>query len=179
LKFTGPGVPDVYEGNEIWDYSLVDPDNRRPVDYDLRRKMLCDLKGTTAEELLRSWADGRIKLFVTQRLLHLRREHPDFFRQGNYVPLQTIGAFADCAVAYMREYAGHFLLVVATRLSSRLGFPATGERWKDTAVKLPESLPVDKLNELFTARQMQASERSLNVADAMDVLPFAAFTNLL
>ena len=62
LKLTAPGVPDIYQGNEIWDFSLVDPDNRRPVDYDLRRKMLCGLKNATAQELLGNWPDGRIKL---------------------------------------------------------------------------------------------------------------------
>ena len=103
LKFTSPGVPDIYQGNEIWDYSLVDPDNRRPVDYDLRRKLLCGLKNATAQELLGNWPDGRIKLMVTRRLLHLRRAHAEFFRQGNYIPLQTSGAFADSAVAFMRE----------------------------------------------------------------------------
>ena len=129
-------MPDIYQGNEIWDFSLVDPDNRRPVDYDLRRKLLCGLKNATARELLGNWPDGRIKLMVTQRLLHLRREHAEFFRQGNYIPLQTSGAFADCVVAFTREHDGDFLLVVATRLSSRLGFPPTGERWQDTAVTI-------------------------------------------
>ena len=96
-------MPDIYQGNEIWDYSLVDPDNRRPVDYDLRRKLLCGLKNATARELLGNWPDGRIKLMVTQRLLHLRRAHAEFFRQSSYIPLQTSGAFADCVVAFTRE----------------------------------------------------------------------------
>ena len=179
LKFTGPGVADIYQGNEIWDYSLVDPDNRRPVDYDLRRKMLCGLKNASPEDLMRCWPDGRIKLLTTQRLLHLRREHAQFFRRSSYVPLQATGAFADCVVAFAREDAEQCLLVIATRLSSRLGFPATGERWKDTAIKLPDSLPAKPMSDLFTKQQLRLSDGSINLAEAMPALPFAVYTNLL
>src|SRR5207249_10786761 len=77
LKLTPPGVPDVYQGDEIWDYSLVDPDNRRPVDYKRRREMLDALPGATPEELVRNWPDGRIKMFLTQQVLQFRREHVD------------------------------------------------------------------------------------------------------
>ena len=73
LKLTSPGVPDIYQGNEIWDYSLVDPDNRRPVDYNRRREMLDTLATATPGELMQTWPDGRIKLFLTQRLLRFRR----------------------------------------------------------------------------------------------------------
>ena len=80
LKLTSPGVPDIYQGTEIWDYSLVDPDNRRPVDYDLRRQMLKSLSSATPGELMQTWPDGRIKMFLTQRLLRLRRGHAGSFR---------------------------------------------------------------------------------------------------
>ena len=179
LKFTGPGVPDLYQGNEIWDYSLVDPDNRRPVDYDVRRKMLFGLKDASAEDLLRCWPDGRIKLLATQHLLHLRRKHAEFFRRSSYIPLQAIGAFADCVVAFAREDGEGCILVLATRLSSRLGFPATAERWKDTAIKLPDSLPTNAMTEIFSKQQRRLSDNSLNLAEAMAVLPFAVYTNLL
>ena len=179
LKFTGPGVPDVYQGNEIWDYSLVDPDNRRPVDYDLRRKMLCGLKGVTANELLQSWPDGRIKLSVTQRLLHLRRQNADFFARASYVPLQTAGTFADCAVAFVREHAGKFLIVVVTRLSSRLGFPATGERWKDTKLELLDSLAHAPMTEVLTGSKIKANGSAVHLAEAAAELPVAVYTNLV
>ena len=178
LKITGPGVPDIYQGNEIWDYSLVDPDNRRPVDYDLRRKMLCDLKNANAEELLRCWPDGRIKLLATRHLLHLRQKHAEFFRRSSYIPLQAINAFADCVVAFARAEGERCILVVTTRLSSRLGFPATAERWKDTAIKLPDSLPTNAMIELFSKQQLRLSDNSLNLAEAMAVLPFTVYTNL-
>ena len=89
LRLTVPGVPDIYQGTELWDLSLVDPDNRRPVDYDLREKLLDELQANppTPEDLLENWRDGRIKLFVIQHLLRLRRSYPDLFQQGGYTPL--------------------------------------------------------------------------------------------
>src|SRR5205085_9582514 len=104
LKLTSPGVPDIYQGNEIWNFSLVDPDNRRPVDYQQRRELLASLETAPPEELLRQWPDGRIKLLLTQRLLRLRREHAELFKRGNYVPLTVSGEFADCCVAFAREH---------------------------------------------------------------------------
>ncbi len=79
VKLTAPGVPDIYQGNELWDFSLVDPDNRRSVDYGYRQKLLDSLTGTNPAELIQSWPDGRIKLFLTQRLLRFRREESAFF----------------------------------------------------------------------------------------------------
>src|SRR5207245_2112390 len=82
--------------NEIWDYSLVDPDNRRPVDYKRRREMLDALPGATPEELVWNWPDGRIKMFLTQQVLQFRREHVDLFRRGEYLPLTASGTFGEC-----------------------------------------------------------------------------------
>jgi (1->4)-alpha-D-glucan 1-alpha-D-glucosylmutase len=177
LKLTSPGVPDIYQGNEIWDYSLVDPDNRRPVDYSLRRRMLAEVKNARAQELFGCWPDGRIKLFVTQRLLHLRRSDPEFFRAGSYVPLDTRGTFADCPIAFLRQHAGKFLLVLTTRLSSRLGFPPIGDRWQDTTIAFAERLPIDCMTEIFTGQKMQVEGNVLKVSSAAAELPFAVYTN--
>src|SRR5258706_5722433 len=87
LKATAPGVPDFYQGTELWDFSLVDPDNRRPVDYAARAAMLA--KMPAAPTLLRRWTDGRVKLFVTQRSLALRAAHTALFRDGAYTPLDA------------------------------------------------------------------------------------------
>ncbi|MFN7135631.1 MAG: malto-oligosyltrehalose synthase, partial [Myxococcales bacterium] len=93
LKLTCPGVPDTYQGNELWDYSLVDPDNRRPVDFEKRQALLASLDEAAAEdrrglcnELMASWTDGRVKLYVTAELLRLRRRLPQLFMQGSYAP---------------------------------------------------------------------------------------------
>src|SRR5213595_1243636 len=82
IKLTAPGVPDIYQGTEIWDDSLVDPDNRRPIDYARRREMLTQIENVPASELMQCWPDGRIKMRLTQRLLHLRRENQELFREG-------------------------------------------------------------------------------------------------
>jgi (1->4)-alpha-D-glucan 1-alpha-D-glucosylmutase len=177
LKLTAPGVPDIYQGSEIWNFSLVDPDNRRPVDYQRRQQMLGSLEQASPEELLEQWPDGRIKLFLTQRLLRFRREHQALFRHGKYVPLSLSGAFADCCVAFAREHEGQWITVLAPRLSSRVGFPPIGEKWQDTAVELPASLSREGARELFTGRELRADNGELKLAEAMATLPFAAFTN--
>ena len=92
LKLTSPGVPDIYQGNEIWDFSLVDPDNRRPVDYKVRAEMLSCLSSKTPEQLLQNWPDGRIKMFLTQRAAAFSRANiPIFSRRGDYLPLRATG----------------------------------------------------------------------------------------
>jgi (1->4)-alpha-D-glucan 1-alpha-D-glucosylmutase len=177
LKLTAPGVPDIYQGNEIWDYSLVDPDNRRPVDYQLRRAMLDALANATPEEMLRAWPDGRIKLFVTQRLLCLRRDHPELFRQGSYVPLTVTGAHADSCVAFAREHASAWLVVVVPRVSSRVGFPPLGTLWQDTSVELPEVAALGGATDVFTGRELRLEGRTLKVAEAMATFPLAVYKN--
>jgi len=177
LKLTVPGVPDVYQGNEIWDFSLVDPDNRRPVDYARRKEMLRSLETASPAELLQQWPDGRIKLLITQRLLRFRREHPLLFQHGAYSPLTVTGTFAESCVAFAREHEGKWIAVIAPRLSSRIGFPPVGEKWQDTAVELPPSLSREGARELFTSRDLPSDNDPLKLSYALAVLPFAAFSN--
>jgi len=179
LKLTSPGVPDIYQGNEIWDFSLVDPDNRRPVDYKRRREMLAQLAQAKPRELVDLWPDGRIKMFLTQRALQFRREHVDLFRRGGYLPLRASGTFAECCISFARELNGQWVVVIAPRLSSRIGFPPVGEKWKDTLVDLPEALVLDNAREIFTGRQFHHEGRRISASDAMSILPFAVYTNAL
>ena len=178
LKLTSPGVPDVYQGNEIWDYSLVDPDNRRPVDYNRRREMLESLATGNAHDLVRDWADGRIKMFLTQRISQFRRQHAELFQHGEYLPLTPSGTFAECCVSFAREREDQWIIVIAPRLSSHVGFPPIGESWKDTIVELPETLPLAHAHDLFTCRGIPVQGRRVKLADAMSTLPFAVITNL-
>jgi (1->4)-alpha-D-glucan 1-alpha-D-glucosylmutase len=178
LKLTSPGVPDIYQGNEIWDYSLVDPDNRRPVDYRPRREMLEALSASTSDELMRNWPDGRIKMFLTQRLLQFRREHVDLFQRGEYLPLGASGTLAECCVSFARRLGDQWIVVIAPRLSSRIGFPPIAERWKDTTLEFPETLSLEHAHNLFTCRKLHHESRRISIADALPILPFAVMTNL-
>ena len=173
LRLTSPGVPDIYQGNEIWDFSLVDPDNRRPVDYKHRRKMLASIAKAKPEELLQSWPDGRIKMFLTQRMLQFRRKHADLFQSGNYLPLKASGNLADCCINFARQLNDEWIVVIAPRLSSRIGFPPVGERWKDTSLELPETFSLGNMRELFTNRPVRFDGRKLDIAEGLSVLPFA------
>jgi (1->4)-alpha-D-glucan 1-alpha-D-glucosylmutase len=173
IKLTAPGVPDIYQGTEIWDDSLVDPDNRRPIDYARRREMLAQIEKVPANELMQCWPNGRIKMRLTQRLLRLRREDSELFREGNYESLNFGGAFANCAIGFVRRHGDRAIIVVVPRLSSRVGFPPIGDRWQDTHVVLPSGLL--NLRDVFCDRELRAENSQLQLAEAMSHVPFAVF----
>jgi len=175
IKLTAPGVPDIYQGTEIWDDSLVDPDNRRPIDYGRRREMLAQIEKVSANELMQCWPTGRIKMRLTQRLLHLRRENPELFREGNYEPLNFGGAFADCAIGFARRHGERSIIVIVPRLSSHLGFPPVGDRWQDTHVVLSSDL--SNLRDVSCDRELRVQNSELKLAVAMSQLPFAVLEN--
>jgi (1->4)-alpha-D-glucan 1-alpha-D-glucosylmutase len=130
LKHTAPGVPDLYQGSELWDLSLVDPDNRRPVDYELRRKLLAELGGLTPERIVARMDEGMPKLHVIRTALWLRREHPDWFGPGSaYTPVAATGSKADHVVAYLR---GDHVLTIGVRANVM-----RGNTWDETNLKLP------------------------------------------
>ncbi len=156
IKLTAPGVPDLYQGCELWCFSLVDPDNRRPVDFARREAALRQLHAVgdlpaLADELLETWEDGRIKLHLTTRLLHLRREHPELFAAGSYLPLAGDGPRAEFVVAFTRQQNEVWSLTAVPRFTARLvewedGLPAQryalGQpSWQDTALVLPDGAP--------------------------------------
>jgi (1->4)-alpha-D-glucan 1-alpha-D-glucosylmutase len=173
IKLSAPGVPDIYQGTEIWDDSLVDPDNRRPIDYARRREMLAQIEKVSANELLQCWPNGRIKMRLNQQLLHLRRENPEVFREGNYNPLNFGGELADCAIGFARRHGDRAIIVIVPRLSSHVGFPPVGDRWQDTHVVLPSHLT--GLRDVFCDRELRAENSQLKLAVAMSQLPFAVF----
>ncbi|HEU4626197.1 MAG TPA: malto-oligosyltrehalose synthase [Steroidobacteraceae bacterium] len=150
-KLTAPGVPDIYQGNEIWDDSLVDPDNRRPVDYDLRRRLLADVRDWTSREQLQagldSLEDGRCKLFVTFKTLELRRGQERLFRDGAYVPLTVSGASAQHVLAFARRADDQLAIVAVPRLSARLlgwreALPLGAGVWGETRIDIPPRVHV-------------------------------------
>jgi (1->4)-alpha-D-glucan 1-alpha-D-glucosylmutase len=152
-KFTAPGVPDTYQGNEIWDFSLVDPDNRRPVDYGQRRRMLAELRDLQAPDagrvraLVDNLDDGRCKLYLTWKVLQFRREHEELFRRGEYLPLRVSGDHAANLCAFARRYEGELAVAIAPRLYLRLlgdrdQPPLGADVWENTVVELPRGYDV-------------------------------------
>ncbi len=169
LKLTAPGVPDFYQGSELWDFSLVDPDNRRPVDYALRAERLQSLEGADPAELLAQWRDGRLKMFVTQRLLELRQKQPALFAGGSYSAVPTDGTFPDQVVAFQRATKDQTVLIVVPRLTASLGFPAIGDVWAETRI-VPGGAPRPWRN-IFTARSHAGGELALR--ELLGTLPIA------
>ncbi|MBX9846600.1 MAG: malto-oligosyltrehalose synthase [Xanthobacteraceae bacterium] len=127
LKATMPGVPDFYQGTELWDLALVDPDNRRPVDFTARQAMLAALPSASAGELADNWTDGRIKMALTRRLLQLRAEHPDAFRNGAYETVAVTSPHRDHVIAFKRSWQRSRFLVIVGRHYAAL--TSRGEHW--------------------------------------------------
>src|SRR5262249_57341296 len=132
----------------------------------------------TPGELMQTWSDGRIKLFLTKHILGLRREHADLFEQGEYLPLYANGTFAECCVSFVRRLDNDWVVVIAPRLSSRVGFPPIGEVWQDTAIQLPENFSLKGAHDLFTCRPIRHQKQQLAVRDVFSALPFGVITNL-
>ena len=171
LKLTTPGVPDLYQGTEFWDFSLVDPDNRRPVDFALRQQQL-DIH---APALLDDWRSGAIKQAVIARTLAMRAEHPVLFARGRYQPLHVTGPHADRVLAFAREWQGQWAVVVAPRLSAPLlqnsALPLINPReWADTRLELPFDGTEHKLNGLF-AHPVVTNNKAIRVSDALGSFP--------
>ncbi len=181
LKFTSPGVPDLYQGHEVISLTLVDPDNRQPVDYDALARSLDALEGLDIAQLpalVAAAHDGRAKLWIAWRLLALRRERPALFRDGDYVPLDVVGAHAEHVVAFARRHDGAVLVAIAGRLYARwLGEPgpaALGEAaWADTAVAidLPDGT---RLTDALTGASIVVEQGRIAVGAAFARLPVAA-----
>ncbi len=149
LKLTSPGVPDIYQGNELWDFSLVDPDNRRAVDYARRQELLHELaqfQSLSAEQLARrvrglmaNLDDGRAKLYLISRVLNFRSQHRELFKCGEYLPLSVEGTRAENVVVFARRYQDVIVIAVAPRFFSQLvsnknALPLGKEVWGDTRI---------------------------------------------
>lgn len=197
-KLTAPGVPDIYQGNEIWDFSLVDPDNRRPVDYTKRRRMLAELESIDMDtcvdrgligSLVTSMHDGRCKLFVTWKVLQFRRDHSALFRDGEYLPLRVSGEYAANVCAFARRHEGKLAVTVAPRLYLRLlgperdAAPLGEDVWGDTVIELPkeflEPVPLKNLMDGQIVPTSRTGSRIIvRLADALRNFPVGLLTHL-
>lgn len=162
LKLGAPGVPDIYQGNESWQFSLVDPDNRRLVDFAALRAKLKALALASPQEMLANWKDGRIKMHVTSKLLHARRADPELFGSGEYIPLRAAGRREANVIAFARHCDGRWALIVTGRFYSQ------ALDWTDTWLELPAGVPSSWRN-VLTGEIAEAQ----NVAELFDALPFA------
>ncbi len=187
-KLTAPGVPDIYQGNDTLDFSLVDPDNRRTVDYERRARLLAALEAHGdadpgfARALLSNLSDGRAKLYVTWRALQFRKAHAALFRDGAYLPATVVGEHASHLCVYARRLATESVLVIIPRLYVRLlgereVLPLGADVWTDTAIELPRRFGAAALHNILDgsviAAEARAGARFVPVSAALANFPVA------
>lgn len=192
LKVTSPGVPDFYQGTEIWDFSLCDPDNRRPVDFDRRRKMLTSLKENMAKygpdlkgvlkELLEQWEDGSVKLYVTSKALTYRGENHPLFMHGAYIPLTAEGDLKDHVCGFARQKDNNAVLVIVPRFMTQVSHftveaPFGEKVWGKTEILLPDEISGNIFKNVLTGEKVKvirrAEKRVLALADVFSCFPVA------
>jgi (1->4)-alpha-D-glucan 1-alpha-D-glucosylmutase len=194
LKLTSPGVPDTYQGNEVWAFDLVDPDNRRPVDYESRQTLLQQLQERArpgseclacVRDLLDRIEDGRAKLFVTWKTLGLRNQCRQLFQSGSYLPLEVRGSKSDHLCAFAREKEAQVAIIAAPRLCGTLlgegrQTPIGPEVWEDTRIGLPEHLRNRSYRNVFTGEGVgagsQGDEEWLRASLVLANFPVALLT---
>lgn len=166
LKMTAPGIPDFYQGGELWNFCLTDPDNRQPVDFRAGISAFENLKSQGAEpsagcvdDLLNNWTDGKLKLYLTTRGLNFRRLHPDLFSSGSYLPLATGGAHRRSVLAFARHFDGKWIVVAVPRLLHSFttsGVFPLAKMWSTTVIEFPAKAPA-VWKDLFTGEQIDLS----------------------
>jgi len=178
LRLTCPGIPDLYQGTEWWDLSLVDPDNRRPVDFKQREDALSESLSQRDPwpELLINWHDGRLKQYLIGNLLRLRQHHPALFEEGGYLPLAVSGPAAEHLLAFVRHSAQGGLIVVVPRLCSELLRDGRepfvdSTRWTGTFIHLPAHITATEFHHELNGRQQETERGTLSVATALRITP--------
>lgn len=178
LKITCPGVPDLYQGTELWDLSLVDPDNRRPVNFEERKQVLCEissLEPSDAARLLEAYADGKAKFYVVYRSLQVRRRLKELFADGVYLPLNVEGVYEHSILAFARKKLNNYAVTVAPRFLTDLlrAESSWGSiNWADTSIRLPDNSPSTWI-EAFTDKTLNAKDGQLPVNEIIDTFPVA------
>jgi (1->4)-alpha-D-glucan 1-alpha-D-glucosylmutase len=183
VKLTSPGVPDIYQGNETWDFSLVDPDNRRPVDYERRQAMLEELSGLreplegALADMLARLEDGRAKMYVILRLLQLRREREALFRDAGYTPVRPTGEHARHLIAFARRHGGDSAITVAPRLVAGMGVRPPqlpcGAIWGTTRLDLGFLKDGAVLRDALTLTQHTVQDGGLDLSTVLAHFPVA------
>ncbi len=179
IKITSPGVPDFYQGTELWDLNLVDPDNRMPVDFEKRISLLRDIMNTSYKELLATREDGRIKLFLINRALQARKERADVFQKGSYIPIEAGGRFKEHVVAFARNHGDGWTITIAQRhltaLIKERELPIGRQVWEDTHILLPKGVPA-LWKDAITTQVIEGME-TLLIGDVLEHFPVALLTS--
>jgi len=173
LKLTSPGVPDFYQGTDLWDFSLVDPDNRRVVDYEVRQDLLRRLDGVSVLELFDSWKDGRIKMHLIRTLLRYRSKEPDLFLRGTYTPLKIKGHHANRFISFVRRHGNRQILVSALTRFDEGGVTEMKEICDGATLSVPKTSAIWR--EMLTAREVNADTEDIPLNRIFDRLPFSVF----
>ncbi len=180
LKITAPGIPDVYQGTELWDFSYVDPDNRRPVNYDLRKSYLSYFKDINEDDLndkiksiKQSYRDGKVKMYTLHRALILRKNHPDLFGNGEYIPLRVFGKSSEQILSFARKHEKNWVVVVipvgVTAFFSSESLVPQKDLLKETVLSLPDEAPKEWLN-VFTGEIIE-TEKELTLESLFSSFP--------
>jgi len=175
IKLTAPGVPDIYQGTEYWDLSLVDPDNRAAVDFAVRQQTL---DSTSPAEVLLSWTDGRIKQLTIAKVLAARQNAPRLFADGAYLPLTVTDPLSDHAIAFARTLGDRFAITVATRMPAKLIGESTTltlppKLWSSTAIVVPPDLQGASCSSALHCSKELRLDRELILSDVLAPLPIA------
>jgi (1->4)-alpha-D-glucan 1-alpha-D-glucosylmutase len=190
IKLTAPGVPDVYQGTELFEFSLADPDNRRQVDYEHRRKMLAEMKRDSETQCVKAYAkslsesteDGRIKLYLIWKALGLRKQFPALFEKGSYLPLVTNGEHAHRCVAFARIHENRASITVVPRLAAEIiGLDSKPFGWGDTKIEIPELLQQRTFQNLFTSERISGLDHDqccIAISELFKAFPVALLSNL-
>jgi (1->4)-alpha-D-glucan 1-alpha-D-glucosylmutase len=173
LKLTLPGVPDFYQGSDLWDLALVDPDNRKPVDFRVRARSLRE--GADPVQRLTAWRTGHVKQALIARILAFRRRNADLFDRGGYVPLTPVGALARHVIAFRRQHQGQQMVVVATRHAGKY---VLGQKmplvpppmWADTSLDVANAAG---LEDILAGAAIPSTDGKLAVSDALRSMPVA------
>ena len=187
IKAASPGVPDFYQGTELWDLSMVDPDNRRPVDYGLRQALLQEIDARAAQdraglvrELVDNWPDERSKLYTTVSALRLRKDKETLFTHGAYVPLDTEGPQRDHVFAFMRQHQETGVIVIVPRLTVALAgerkLPLGEAAWGGDVVLAPRNA-TSVFHDILTGRAIEVQNGSIPLSEAFGVFPVCLMTS--
>jgi (1->4)-alpha-D-glucan 1-alpha-D-glucosylmutase len=188
LKCVAPGVPDFYQGSELFDFTLTDPDNRRPIGFASRRTALSRLpeardgidRSSALRDMVKRGDSGPLKLYVTRSLLHLRRAHRELFDRGSYQALTVTGPLKVNAVALARRQRGDWVVACIPRQTLSAAGPGrfpTGTMWKDTSLRLPKDAP-RHFEDVLSGRRVSAKAGRLELAECFSDAPVSVLVGV-